>query len=1076
MCVVSYGEVEISDITIGELAIDDVLETTEYEVNIGRGDPRTMTPPILRTDEIDPPDGYEYEQGHEWEDPPEWISYYCHELVLKFQMPDGIGIKINSDAEKAAQDEWGQYMTMPHPYRGRWLNCRIRLIVKAQLHNSGQPFETVTPINNDNRSSFVGASAPFRTGALHFDLGAHFSQTSPKRYHIKIERELDLPLLSTSFPGGLPVNGIDDIVWRSTLRLVAMDTIDWADPINEDALGPIATIAFRLPLQKAQNTAIDKISCRVRSKLSYWNGSAWVNGYTGQPSAVLRSILQSYAASPTFRLLNARIDLDSLQNWAVWCDANGYEFNGVFDRSKTERQAIDAVCAVARASHKMIDGKFGVIWDDAQSENVTMLTPRNTWDHKVSRRMPTPLHGVKARFQRKGADLKYLHTERVVFKNGYNINSAQNVRAVDFFGVTLDAQVDKVGWYLINRHRLLLETHEYHMDLENLVIGRGDRVALSDDVSMIAVDRGRIKTVITDGGNNVTAVTVDELLAINAADFVMLVRTYKTTSPYREVFVTPTAVYTGPDEITTVTFSTSIPPTEIQPKVGDLFSWGRLSGSTFAGFGIVTAVAQERDHNAIVRVVQYQTGLYEAGTAASYQADVAIPPDIPSLEPPPPSILMAKSDEDVLKMGPDGSLIPNIALTIEYESGNYGPVAWVEVEIRKTPTDAEDPEWFTQHAVISGAPEIIDVFPVEEGMLYDARIRTRTQEHRVSEWVIEEEILVIGLSTPPPGPTGLWMESQRILSWTYPESVPLDFAGFEIRMHSGSHVSWDLARRVHKGWTTGTCFPLTMGLAGTYTIYVAALDTAGNYSTDKATLTFAFPENFVDNQQTAETDEWWGLDFRDNGWPGTRENLAPDANGDLAVQDTQLPARYTTPYSEWAAATGWEDAITIINPYTAAEGESWILEWRMGRSGEGLPDDWQPWPAEARMTGNFMIQLRVTITIGTPRGKVKQLKYSFGYPTIIEHIEHQHWGIEVPEGLLSTHGLSHATSIMGTIQSSSLGAAVVIYTHYWNDEAWARAYYFTCQLMDLNDNSVAGIVDYQLMGYRSRNGPDDPPT
>ena len=93
-------------------------------------------------------------------------------------------------------------------------------------------------------------------------------------------------------------------------------------------------------------------------------------------------------------------------------------------------------------------------------------------------------------------------------------------------GITNPDQVERMGRYRMAQGMQQPERFTFRQDMEFLTYQRGDRVKITHDVLLLGLASGRVKSVITDGSNNVTAITLDEKVEINSAeDYGISIRT-----------------------------------------------------------------------------------------------------------------------------------------------------------------------------------------------------------------------------------------------------------------------------------------------------------------------------------------------------------------------------------------------------------------------------------------------------------------------------------------------------------------------------------------------------------------------
>jgi sulfur carrier protein ThiS len=181
----------------------------------------------------------------------------------------------------------------------------------------------------------------------------------------------------------------DEVYWTA-LRSIVND-----DPVNFD---DVAKIALRIKATDQLQGVIEQFNILCHSIMSDWDSetSTWIERTTSNPASVFRHLLQG----PMNRrpVADSRIDLETLQTWHEWCEANGHEFNGVINYSTTLLQLLRDVASVGRASPTMRDGLFSVVQDVEQTTPRQLFTPKNSWGFGASRSFAAVPHALKVQF------------------------------------------------------------------------------------------------------------------------------------------------------------------------------------------------------------------------------------------------------------------------------------------------------------------------------------------------------------------------------------------------------------------------------------------------------------------------------------------------------------------------------------------------------------------------------------------------------------------------------------------------------------------------------------------------------
>lgn len=211
--------------------------------------------------------------------------------------------------------------------------------------------------------------------------------------------------------------------------------------------------------------------------------------------------------------------------------------------------------------------------------------------------------------------------------------------------------------------------------------------------------------------------------------------------------------------------------------------------------------------------------------------DLAPTTNLPSAfaKPPAPSDFSAYSGTDVLYLKNDGTVVSRMLLT--WDDPDYLFVDHLELQYRRT----SDDQWHPAIPVPLGVGEQY-IWDVEDGDLYDARIRSVTGLGVRGPWasVIGHEVL--GKSAPPSNITGF--------------AYSLDVDGLILTWDQITDIDRD-DYLIYRGADFGTAELLFSGkalvfrpghiIAGTNTYWAVARDTSGNVSVNPTALSVAVP-------------------------------------------------------------------------------------------------------------------------------------------------------------------------------------------------------------------------------------------
>lgn len=600
---------------------------------------------------------------------------------------------------------------------------------------------------------------------------------------------------------------IDEVFW-SGLRSIKHDA-----PVLR---GDFAYTALRIKATDVLQGIVDTFNAVVTSVVQDWDGvSAWETIGSNNPASLFREILQGKANARS--LPDSRIDLPALQAWHDVCEANLRSFNFVYDFTSNVNDVLNQVAAAGRASKTIVDGKWSIILDQTQSVPIQHFSEKNSWGFQSQLIYPNLPHALDVRFQN---ELKgFRQDNRVVYDEGYDVSNATIFEELEFPGVTHPDKVWEEARYMLATARLRRESYSFHCDIENIVCTRGDLVRLQHSVPLFGLASGRVTAIQTDNGNT-TGVTVDESLTMIAGGaYTLRFRLDDGTSLTR-------VLVTVPGEQTTVTFVTPI-TTSSGPAVGDFFLYGPSSQESVQM--LVKKVIPGTDFSAMIECIDYAPAVYtsDIGPIPAFDSQITIPPGFNK-----PIVDNVRSDETVLFRSTDGTLNSQILITLSSVSNAPATVAAVQAQYRVKDTDA--PYLFTPE--VPRESKEVSISPVEDEVEYEFRLRYRYHDGRFGDWTALQNHVVIGKTSEPSdvmGFTATPLIGSGSVELCWDEISEIDREYYQIR-EGGS--DWATAAIVAN--VEATCLVVD-GYTGSKTFRIKAVDMAGNFSANAASITFA---------------------------------------------------------------------------------------------------------------------------------------------------------------------------------------------------------------------------------------------
>ena len=606
----------------------------------------------------------------------------------------------------------------------------------------------------------------------------------------------------------------DEVTWTA-LRRIKDD-----DPIKLPY--PLARTALRIKATDQLNSVIDELSGLVRIKCRDWNGSSWVAGQiTSNPASHFRHVLHEDNSTRLYLPLS-RIDDASLQDWHDFCVAENLEFNMVRDYPSSVRELLHDIAAAGRAMPVLdiFTGKWGVRIDRAGDLPVQHFTPRNSNGFKARKLFNDVPDAFRVRFP--NANAKFRASERIVYNDGFTSANATKFERLELIGVTEPSQIHKLTRYHLKTLKLRPEEWSFTADFEHLRVRPGEYFLITHDVLLVGLAAGRIKTLVTDGGGDITGIVSDEQLVMEAGkSYGLSVRTSA------DAAVTATLVTVAGSQ-TTVSFASPLTAGTI--AAGDLFGFGETGAETIEA--ICREIEREDDDAARITCVPRSAQIYDDGAIPEYDPGLTPIADLPA-----PSIVQVRTGETDIIRG-EGTRV-ELRLTVEVKPLNKvdpgtgqlvgAPVEGV-LEAQTRPSSTNQP--FRAAQVVERTTISVSLSGVRRGETWDVRVRWR-EGTRVGPWAEANNNTVIIADRVPAALQGLTISAlggQALIRWREPDDLDIRLGGIVLFRHSKAFTGalWSSAASIGQSAQAKSLVAVLPLKPGTYLARVFDADgTAG---------------------------------------------------------------------------------------------------------------------------------------------------------------------------------------------------------------------------------------------------------
>jgi hypothetical protein len=579
-----------------------------------------------------------------------------------------------------------------------------RVRVNFQVHSSPAGADTWTL-----RSSFSVLSnerKPIRRGV-------RFVMPAPGQYDIRLTR------VSTFYQRKFTF--FRDCTWtvlRSIKRNVRAFDVD-----------NTVVMALRIRATDQLGGRIDRLSVSASGIIPVWNGSAWAPAITRNPAWIYADIISGIATKSA--QAKSKLDTTALASWATWTAANGVYFDGVIDAEGTVFDRAREVAATGFGSwHVTDEAKFSVVRDVATTPKM-IVTPRNSAGFSSNYAFNHLPHALRVQFI--DPDI-WEPTERIVYDDGYTSSNATRYEQIQTVGITDPDHAWKFGRYHLAQFRLRPESYSWGQDVQHLAYQRGDTVEVANDVILVGISWGRIKSITVDGLGDALTATVDELLVMESG------KSYALKIHRSDGTIATAGISTVLGGTRTVTFNSPV----VDIAAGDHFAFGEAGVETI--LAKVTRIEPQGDFKARITAVPAADDIFDGWTGTIPAFDPVITEPVnPDLLPPQIPTLISVTSDNVLPFESTGALRLRLAIVFTMPPGLTG--VSVEAHYRSIET-LDSVESVTAWTMIPGVDSpvgLLFVDEVEEGITYQVQIRSRKGE-RVSSWTDIASHTIAGLN------------------------------------------------------------------------------------------------------------------------------------------------------------------------------------------------------------------------------------------------------------------------------------------------------------------------------------------
>ena len=613
---------------------------------------------------------------------------------------------------------------------------------------------------------------------------------------------------------------LDDVYWSS------LKSVKYEDPLS---IPESAKIAIRFKATSDLQGQIPPISVTTEKYENVYDPATatWSYRISRNPAwSSLGLLMDKFNPRPHPA---AGVDLDDFAAFAAHCAAYGLEANGVLDYPSTVLEAFNDAAGAGWGRFNRNGTLYSVVWDKIPDAPVQHFTPHNTIGFETEKLLPKRPQALLCSFMNE--EKNYQRDMRPVYAPGFDAATATDFEEREYLYITHTDQVWKAGMREIAVSIYRDINCKLRSRMDYLICRPGQVISVTRPRTGWGLGSGRVAMVYPD------RVELTDAVPMTAGGEYSIAFRYGVdptqAAKARQTFdLLPKAadgeykmVEFGQKDAQGVWQPVNIPAADF-PAAADLFQFGDTDyvGKDF----VVTNIDHSDNSQGLLYLTPAGTEVLAAvaGNPPAYQSRLSPTPEI-DRRPLPPIVNDVKSDETALVARPDGTLLPRILVFLNPRSGDVYPLARLEARYRRSDATA----WTTLAALPPDAGEVT-LADVVEGVRYDIELRVVTDAGLVSKAAAINGHLVIGMSTPPTDPTGLYVEKLAGDRFRYRVvgAVASDNKGREFRWNPGVNLEWSGAVKAHNGVWTADTFESSAFIDRTFTVLVKNIDRGNNES------------------------------------------------------------------------------------------------------------------------------------------------------------------------------------------------------------------------------------------------------
>ena len=387
-------------------------------------------------------------------------------------------------------------------------------------------------------------------------------------------------------------------------------------------------IGLRIAANANTTGLIDAISVIAQGTARTWNGTEWsaTKTPTSNLAAWVLEILTSPHHTPS-RYDDTELDLDTFGEWYEYCEAQGFNADGVIIRNAKKKTIIDTLCQNSNAAlfYNPMTGLIEAALDNGRDYSVALLNSENIISITTTKDFKRKADGIKVKYINAAAD--YDGDSVTFMRDGGEYDPASDtLTEAGLEYVTGYAHAFKIAWRRMAEELAQPRIVTVKVGREAAYYPLYSRVDLQHKSLKIGLAHGTIKALVWNNSYLQQIVLNGSVTFPEGTACGVIINCVSDDGRGILSLKVSGSGTTDTLEVDTTLRSNA----EVIPTPGDILSFGELDAD--GEFTVITSQmkitnAEENDDGYTLTLVDYNPAVYEYGELPTYKSNLTSIPN-----------------------------------------------------------------------------------------------------------------------------------------------------------------------------------------------------------------------------------------------------------------------------------------------------------------------------------------------------------------------------------------------------------------------------------------------------------------